>query len=649
MGPGWTHSYNIRLTVPFSGSTDIILVGPQGRSDLYTYDDSNSYTPPDGVYTTLMKNDDGTYTATHKDQSKWFFDVYGKLIRIEDRYGNISLLGYNGDDLLESIGDPAGRGSLTLAYNADGLLTSVTDWMVPARTVSYEYDSEGRLWHVTDRELKVTTFEYDGTTHSLESITDANGNVAVTNTYDADGRVATQKDAQGLSTGEQTTFQYNDNGDGTKTTLVTYPATSSEPSWHPIEEDTYDSEGRITTHVSKPTSNPGEWITETHTWNTQSNRTSATDGRGNTTNYCYDVDYAGAPISGNQGNLTRLIEPAAEPGAPRPVTLYSYDSKNNLVQTIPPKGVSSGTSVTCSTDLSGAINPVYVTDMAYDAGTQTKLLSVTKRYIDPDLGGQTTVTKYEYNDPNNAGKVTRMIPPKGNTGPTPDPAYATTYNYFQAGAKFGLMEQETDPNGNITTHDYDVVGRETSMVDPNGNAPGGVPADHTWTYQYDKEDRVLFVRAPAPQSGGSPLVTESRYDDVGNNIISIDANGQVTSYSYDNRDSLKEVRESPNPWTDPNSPPAGVILTEYKYDPLGNMSQMTRAKGDTNNERVTRYAYDGLNRVRTETQYPSWPSTSGALVTAYSYDKSSNRHTLTDPLGRTDHVRARRAQPVEND
>ena len=42
-----------------------------------------------------------------------------------------------------------------------------------------------------------------------------------------------------------------------------------------------------------------------------------------------------------------------------------------------------------------------------------------------------------------------------------------------------------------------------------------------------------------------------------------------------------------------------------------------------------------MNRVRTETQYPSWPSTSGSLMMQTTYDANSNRTTVTDQLSRT--------------
>ena len=88
-------------------------------------------------------------------------------------------------------------------------------------------------------------------------------------------------------------------------------------------------------------------------------------------------------------------------------------------------------------------------------------------------------------------------------------------------------------------------------------------------------------------------------------------------------------------WTDPASPPSDVITTQYDHDAGGSVTRITRAAGDANAERITDYAYDGRGLVRSETQYPSWPTTSGTLVTATTYDPNGNVATLLDPLGRT--------------
>ena len=634
MGPGWTHSYNVHLADPGDGSGNLILVGPRAGSDLYTKNADGSYTTPPGAYAALVKNADGTYTVTQQDQTVWSFGSDGKLTRITDRYGNHSDLTYNTSGQLTAVSDPAGRGSLSLSYDpTSGRLTSVSDWA--GRTITYGYDSNGRLSTVKDPDNNTTTFAYDGTSQRLSSITDANGHTVVTMTYDTQGRVATQKDAMGLTTGQETTFSYVVNGDGTRQTTVTYPATSLDPSWHPQVIDSYDSSGHLVQKVSKPTSNTAEDVTEQRGYDANSDLAWTRDGRGNETDLCYDVDYTGAAVPGSRGNLTRSIDPAPSAGANnRPVTLFKYDAKNNVIETVSPNGVPSGTTATCSTDFSAGLNLNYATDSAYDANG-VDLLSVTTHYTDPDLGAQTATTKFEYGDANNPGLVTRIIPPRGNTGASPDYSYATTMAYYGPGSEAGMLSSTTDPLGNLPTYSYDSVGRRTSMVDPDGNASGGVPADHTWSYSYDNEDRLLSTTAPAPASGGSALVTHYQYDPVGNRTVVIDANGQVTKYVYDVRDSLAEVHQSTSPWTDPNTTPSPDMVTAYQYDNAGNLSRVVRASGDSSNERATDYAYDGLGRVRTETQYPSWPSTSPTLVTQYTYDLAGNRQTVVDPLGKT--------------
>jgi len=110
---------------------------------------------------------------------------------------------------------------------------------------------------------------------------------------------------------------------------------------------------------------------------------------------------------------------------------------------------------------------------------------MTRRFTDPDLGMSSAVTKYEYGDATNPGLIARLIPPRGNAGPTPDYTYATTFAYFTTGPNDGMLKDLTDPVGNRTSFAYDPVGRLLSGVHPLGNGSGGVRADHTTTMSYD--------------------------------------------------------------------------------------------------------------------------------------------------------------------
>src|SRR5205814_10503259 len=110
----------------------------------------------------------------------------------------------------------------------------------------------------------------------------------------------------------------------------------------------------------------------------------------------------------------------------------------------------------------------------------------------------------------------------------------------------------------------------------------------TFTYSYDSEDQPTLVRGPAPgvattdERGDEPLDTRYAYDAAGNVIVAVDARGQITRYSYDERDLLREVCQSRTPWrlADPLDPStagpcqAGSIRTDYDYDNFGNPTRV---------------------------------------------------------------------------
>jgi len=477
LGPGWTHNYAIRLTYPTTSSLDIVVGGPHGRADLYIHNMDDTYSSPPGIYNTLAKNVNGTYTLTGMDQTTWDFSEVGNLLRITDKHGNRATLTYNENSQLISVSDPAGRGNLTFSYDGSGYLTTVTDWI--SRTILFGYDESDRLESVTDREGKTTTYGYDGNSSRITTITDARNNVQVTNTYDGNGRVSTQKDAQGLLTGETTTFTYVIGGNDVQTTTITYPATSYDPNWDHVEQDIYNADGQIINHVVKPEVNQSSWYTETYTYDGSGNRNSYTDGLGNTTYHCYDIAYDGTTIPDSHGNLTRVIQPAPAQSEDRPVTLYSYDGKNNLIETIPPNGVDSSANVTCSTDLGSSIHSEYKISYGYNV-SQTLRISETVTFTDPDLGVLNAVTKYEYSDTSNPGALTTVIPPRGNTAPTPDYTYATSYTYGVSGDTAGMLLSVSRPMSSTTTYDYDAVGRMVEMIGPRGNDISATPSHYMW-------------------------------------------------------------------------------------------------------------------------------------------------------------------------
>ncbi|MFN8525664.1 MAG: RHS repeat-associated core domain-containing protein [Chloroflexota bacterium] len=636
LGPGWTHNYAIRLTRdPADGKT--VLVGPRGRSDKYAPPGGVSmavgtYTPPPHVQTTLTRTLDYAYRAQHKDGSAWLFDGTGRLTSMLDRYGNRSDLTYNGSGQLATVSDPAGRGALTFTYYtaggpAQGRLWKVTDWS--NRVVEYGYDGSGRLSTVKDREGKVTTHTYDGTSHRLVSIIDANGHVAVTNVYDAQGRVREQWDAlagSSPSADQKTQITYDDD-DGSSlvgATTIKLPLASFDPAnpgWRPVEVHRYDAQGRITSKTTKPTSDTSEHATQTYSWDGNRNLTSFTSGRGTTTTYCYDMATSGVTIPGARGNLTRVIVPPPTGSTPL-VTLYEYDAKNNVTRMVPPRGVNAPPGTTCAADLTAAVDNVYATSYAY-AASGALLTSVTRRYLEGGAERQ-LITTIEY-DPSLPGQPLIVRASRFGGCPVANPCLTgvrTTLDYYRTsvageGSRAGLVKSVTNALGQTSAFDYDAVGRLVKRTDPLGGA---------WESTFDQEDRVLTTLTPSV-SGQGRLTTTYRYDAVGNLLSVKDARGQFTTYAYDARDSLSEIKESPDPWTVEASPPASTITTTYSYDRLANLQRVTRAK-NTPDERVTTYGYDGLNRPRIEIQ----DDTPGGLKlpTTWHYDKNNALDSYKD-------------------
>ena len=96
-----------------------------------------------------------------------------------------------------------------------------------------------------------------------------------------------------------------------------------------------------------------------------------------------------------------------------------------------------------------------------------------------------------------------------------------------------------------------------------------------------------------------------------------DANGHTTALQYNAWDLVERVT-APSPLR---------YVTNYHYDPSGNLLRMERQSVDAEDPQTTTYAYnvrDWLTSVRDEF----------GQTTRYGYDPNGNRHTMTDPLGR---------------
>jgi len=482
LGYGWTHSYNIVVNEYTDAAT---VKWGDGHQDVYNKQGDGSFVPSlPGIYDTLVKNGDSTWTLTRKDQSQYLFNATGKLTATIDKNSNTISLSYDGSGYLTTITDTAGR-TFAITNDAQGRITQITDPI--SRTVGYAYDANGDLITVTDAKGGQTLYEYDAS-HRITKITLPRGNILIQNTYDASGRVISQINGRGYTT----TFAY-DTPAVNQTTIT-------------------DALGNATVHAH----NSYHWLTEekdplgnsiTYTYDGNGNRTQITDKKGYITSYAYDAKGNVTSKTDALGNVTTITydsnnNPLTRTDALSNVTSYTYDSNGNLITTTDALG-----NITAVTyDSYG--QPLTITDPKGGVTTNAYDASGNLTAITDALGHTSTIT-YD-----GVGRKTAVIDANSHT---------TSFTYDNN----NNLLTSTDPLSHITTNAYDANNNKTSVTDPMGNIT---------TYAYDNNDLLIS----ATDALGN--IAAYAYNAVDKKASSTDARGNITQYTYDGAGNLIQLR-----------------------------------------------------------------------------------------------------------
>ncbi|MDP3787261.1 MAG: RHS repeat-associated core domain-containing protein [Candidatus Omnitrophota bacterium] len=676
-GYGWRSNFDILLSEQPENS--VIETDEEGVYTTYTIQPDGTYKPSAGKYSQLTKNSDGTYTILRKHGRTLYFDIQGRVTKIEERNGSAIDILRTPDGIITEVSDSSGR-KLSFTANPQGKIIQVTD--LADRIFKYDYDADGNLVKVTDPLNHETFYQYDGN-HNLIHQTDANAhslyfeydaqdrayhswqdgnNNAVSLVFDPANKITTSTD----SLGNATRYEYNNYGLVTRITdsqnniqIFTWDEalnkTSATDQSGNLTYFTYDSRGNLST-VKDPLTNTATFtyepnfdfvssitdvlgnVTE-YLYDSKGNLIQVKDALNNTTSYSYDI--SGKPI--------QLKDPNNN------ITNFNYDSYGNLIRIID----SQNNQTNFTYDIIGNLTRITdaegkVTNFAYD------LLNRRTQITYPD----NSKILYTY-DP--VGNLISTVDPNNNT---------TTYAYDVV----DRLVQARDALGNATTYTYDTEGNRTAITDANGG---------TTQYFYDSLNRLIKVIDPLNNQ------TLFNYDPNGNLILRTDANNNTINYTYDalNRfvkkqypDSTQETftydargnmlsADNPTISYSYTYNPLG-LLTEildsnnrsltYEYDPAGNRIKMTTPEGKTVNYGYdyanrpvsitdiyggsTQYTYDSLGR-RTKAVLPNGIEASynydslsnllslvnkaqgGATISsyAYEYDKTGNRLSKTEP------------------
>jgi RHS repeat-associated protein len=629
----WSDTYDTRLV--FNGD-DVGVVWGSGREEFFNKQLDGSYTGADPrIHSKLVKNGDGTFTLTTKDNVSYRFDSQGTLTRIEDLNGNAIVPAYDGQGRLASVAADGGR-TLTLGYDGSGRLTSLTD---PAGSVySYGYDANGDLVSVTNPLGGIRRYAYDR--HRLTTVTDENGTVLVDNTYDDFHRVTSQTDALGKTI----TVGYETPGKGA--TRVTYPDGGVGTFYFDLfhrTTATVDPSGRTTSYLYDGNGNLDKIIDSgsqawDYAFDLSGDLTSSLDPLGNPTSFTYTAKHLPASITDARGNVTTFTYDAkgnlltvTDPLGN--TTTYTYDAEGNVASVTDPLGNTTTYTYDAAGNRTSKTDPLgktwtYTYTSTRKLETETDPLGDTTRYTYDLLGrlisirdplGRVTVFLY---DP--VGHLLRVTDPSGNK---------TTWAYDDR----GLVKTKTDPEGNVTTYGYDANRNMTSVTDPRGYATTygydeagrltsvADPLGDTTTYTYDTAGRLASKADPLGRTTGYA------YDPAGRLANVTLPNGGVLTYAYDPDGNLTSARD-PLQHTTTNAYDADNHLasttdplghaTTYDYDAAGQLKSVTDPLGNK-----TSYAYDGAGRLKSETD-PLQDKTS------YGYDDAGRRTSVTDPTNR---------------
>ena len=675
LGYGWTHSYNINLSINASNSA-VIAYG-DGHRETYATNGSGGYLGEPGLFNTLTNNG-GTFTLITTDQKKYNFSAQGRLTSIADKNNNTIGFTYSNANLT-TITDTVGR-SILFSNDSSGLLAKITDPL--GRTVRFNYDANTNLISVSDLRGNLTQFGYDEY-HQITNSIDPRGNTFVSMVYDPLRRVVSSQTDALLN---PTSFEYDFVN---RVTTVTDAYNNKSYTY-------YDERLRVIQAVD----NLGN--SESFEYDASNNRIKVVDKLGYVTSYAYDARGNVILKTDALTNSTSISydlknNPTNRLDVLSGTTLFRYDANGNLTNTVNALGkVNSvkydsfgqpliltnpnGKNTTNTFDASGNLtrvqdalgaSNVFTYDVVGRKLTQRDALGRTNRFAydstdnllafvnslgrtnfstydgnnnrltATDFLGRTTTNVFDQKDrlfmvhdplggsiTNDYDKLDRRIRVWDAQGGVTQFGYdivgnlVTVTNAVQEITRYTYdanrnQTSVTTPAGNVTTNLFDAMNRQVASYDAVGFATTAV---------FDPLGRRIQLIDPLNRTsyfsydplGRLVQFTDAAggrvtnsYDNIGNRTASTDPNNHTTVSGYDALNRLTSTLE-----------PAGG-LSQYTYDKVGNVLSRIDANGQT-----TTYQYDANNR-RTNITYPT-----GSPVT-FSFDANGNRTNMTDSLGTT--------------
>ena len=639
LGPSWTHSYNIYLSMACDAENNQrIYVVHMGDGTLLMYEPEpfinlvvECASITEGNYNKLKRMSDNKFQLETTDHYIYELEsistnaslFYLTKIREDNYPANKVELEYeyvSPTSLMLTNVSAFGR-SLNLSYTA-GKLSSVTDPI--GRQIAFSYNDNGYLASIQDAKGNVTSFQY-GTTDADDGLITCielpRGNMihndyqqrklrstrvndepptTIDLSFDYDEGNSSSTLMQPLNRTSLNTqygfnldnrithitnhvdkdisYSYEDSNDGSLVTSVIDNITGTQTNY------SYTNAGSVAS-IEIPTLDMGH-VFQQYVYNGNGTLASMTDFNGNTTSF----DYLGWKVTsvvdalGNTTNISYNDHGAPETitGPMGKVTQYEYNQYGNLTRfTENPLGITSITNYDAISRVESTTNSSGKTrHYEYDNNCNvTKVI---------DELGNSTAYFYDEND-----NLIRIVNSKG---------YATELIYdlgdllesvsFQGSAismeynPDGTIKKYTSPKGDVFNYVYDEAGRLTS--------------DGYASYSYNDFGLVESVT-----KDGKSIVYE--YQAIGLKTKSITYDGIKVNYSYDLNGNVKTI----------TYPGDGDKTVTYYYDALNRVESVT----DWNNN-TTSFVY----RSDGQLDYYTYPN---EVRTYYTYDENGRQNGVS--------------------
>lgn len=636
---------------------------------------------PNGNFSTLIQNEDGSFVRIYKDGTEYQFNAAGLQTAVSDPNGNTTSYEHDENGRLITITDPVGFVT-SLSYSGN-LLHSVTDPV--GRTTLFTHDADGNLITVTFPDGSSRSFAYDNR-HLMTSETDERG-YTTTRTYNEYGQVvaATLPDGtlrqtsagqlagippagQGtaenpapvvrpeeaissLTDGENHTTMYLTGAFGEATQVVDpagftttierdadgNPTQTTLPSGA-VFNRTFDDQGNLLA-ITDLTVNGTTSFTYDNTFNQV---TSITDDFNHTTTLGYDafgnLTHVTTPLNrtvtvayNNLGLPTSLVDPLGTQ------TTFAYDANGRLTQTAVGEGATQRVAALTYTPAG------YIATLTDPLTRQSSFTyDVLGRLTSETLPGDRTIT-YQYDAAGNLtaltppgrpahtfgynqlGLVTAYIPPVVAGSGSNQTLYS--YNHAQE------LTQIARPDGVNVLFGYDENGRLQTITLPRGPLTYGyspttgqlttlaAPGDVNLTYSYNDE-----LLTQVAWSGAVAGTVGFGYD-ASYRLISTSVNGSPISYQYDADDALTQAGSlafTYHPTTGLlTNGTLGSVSSSWGYNEFAELTSHTTAY-NSSNLYATTYERDKIGRITSKTE------TIGGVTTIYTY--------LYDAAGRLNQV-----------